>query len=121
MHRESGRLAADEEIPVLMNDAEFARFRGKAALRFRQVEAHRLAGAGAEIRRGDRCSVHQRASLADGPLHGAARESGKRLAQDAVQPLAVLFPGNGMFQAFHGRGPAGVVRVRSLSTNVTGR
>lgn len=121
MHREPRGLAADDEVPVLVDDAEFARFRDKAAFRFRQVEAYRLARTGAKVRRGNRCSVHQRAALADGPLHGAARKLGKRLAKDAIQPLAVLVRGDGMLQPFHGRGPAGVVRVRSLSTNVTGR
>ena len=121
MHRKPGGLVADDEGPVFVDDGQLAGFRGEGVRGPRQFQAQPLPRSGPEVGRGDRGAVHERAPLPDGFLHGAAREPGLRRAQDAVKALAVLLRGNGMLQAVHGRGPAGVVRVRMRSTKVTGR
>ena len=95
MHDDAGRLVEHEEIVVLENDVELYLFRLRFdLLEFRFPQFHHVAGAH-QIARPGRFPIEADESVANQRLKPGARKGRERFRQNAVEPLARLFAGDG--------------------------
>ena len=114
-------LIAYKQVFILIDYADFTSFGLKLASAFLQVKTNSLPFSWAEIRHGDNIAVNQCISSPDASLHPGSGNIRLNTAKDPVKPFAIFVWLNDVFNPVHGCFSAGVVSVRSRSTNVTGR